>query len=90
MANRLLHVGVAGGQPPPVQGTDQFGDRDGFGVDRGEQFGGTEGFQLGAQRDEQLRPPVPPMPCVARAGFVAGGPSVRADEEPSVVELVSS
>ncbi len=52
----LLHVEVSGGQPPPAQGADQFGDRDGFGVDRGKQFGGTECFQLGAHRDEQLCP----------------------------------
>ncbi|GIF13125.1 hypothetical protein Ate01nite_31570 [Actinoplanes teichomyceticus] len=73
-------VRVAGGEAAPVQGADERGDPDSFGVGRGEQPGGAEGGLLGAVRDE-LGGSLAPVEAgvVGVVGVLV--PAVAADEE---------
>jgi hypothetical protein len=94
----VLSVRAAGGEVPPVQGADERGEFDGFGVGRGEQPGGAEGGGLVAERDEfggavvpveadvvgMVRVLVPAVPADEEAGEngVVGGGRAEAVQQP--------
>jgi hypothetical protein len=71
---------AAGRKAPPVQGTDERGKFDGFGVGRGEQPGRAEGVLFLAERDEFGGPVVPVGPDVIGIVRVLV-PAMPADQE---------